>query len=426
VRRHRIIYGTLTHTLYAVSSRLLAADVYASRTTSPLQSYYPEIRLLEEFKNNVRSRAHRRHWHSHPMAGCGPQRTSARRSFPDHLRAASPRSPSPDTATYGRRHPCSRPGIINAHRSGQPIPSRGRGRSTSGDCERQSRVTPHCMSGRSHVHCIPSICFLSIEIVNYRRQNSGSGTSISRDVMWLCCRDDLAAARLPNVGRRRRHSYASAGTMTEHDQLNCARKRLGRSLYTHLPNAAHIFISSHPPPSWRSPTSSSPSPPPARSSAPFGLTRRLSERCVQSWRDNVSCSNPVTSFSMLGPKHCPSPMSIANGSSAGWSGLIPFHAICEPPSGSLTRPRSASRALCSGVESFSRISFLQRRSASKARLARCTALFFLQKFGNTEADSYRSILNGFDKDGRPIIWMTPAKENTPSSTRQLRHLVFVL
>jgi hypothetical protein len=221
--------------------------------------------------------------------------------------------------------------------------------------------------------------------------------------------------------------------MTEHDQLNCARKRLGLSLYTHLPNAARIFISSHPPPSWRSPTSSSPSPRPARSSAPSGLTRRLSElksrlceRCVPLWRDNVSCSNPVTSFSMLGPKHCPSPIPIANGSSAGWSGLIPFHAICEPPSGSSMRPRSASRAPCSGVASFSRISSLQRRSASRARLAKCAALIFFKESGSTEADSYRSILNGFDKDGRPIIWMTPAKENTPSSTRQLRHLVFVL
>jgi hypothetical protein len=37
-----------------------------------------------------------------------------------------------------------------------------------------------------------------------------------------------------------------------------------------------------------------------------------------------------------------------------------------------------------------------------------------------------SILNGFDVDGRPIIYMTPAKENTAGSPRQLRHLVFVL
>lgn len=38
----------------------------------------------------------------------------------------------------------------------------------------------------------------------------------------------------------------------------------------------------------------------------------------------------------------------------------------------------------------------------------------------------RSILNGFDKDGRPIIYMRPAAENTESSNRQLRHLVFIL
>jgi hypothetical protein len=38
----------------------------------------------------------------------------------------------------------------------------------------------------------------------------------------------------------------------------------------------------------------------------------------------------------------------------------------------------------------------------------------------------RSVLNGFDVDGRPIIYMAPAKENTEGSPRQLRHLVFVL
>lgn len=38
----------------------------------------------------------------------------------------------------------------------------------------------------------------------------------------------------------------------------------------------------------------------------------------------------------------------------------------------------------------------------------------------------RSILNGFDNDGRPIIYMRPSAENTPSSERQLRHLVFIL
>lgn len=37
-----------------------------------------------------------------------------------------------------------------------------------------------------------------------------------------------------------------------------------------------------------------------------------------------------------------------------------------------------------------------------------------------------SILNGFDKDGRPIIYMRPGRENTERSDRQLRHLVWWL
>ncbi|THH08719.1 hypothetical protein EW146_g8901 [Bondarzewia mesenterica] len=37
-----------------------------------------------------------------------------------------------------------------------------------------------------------------------------------------------------------------------------------------------------------------------------------------------------------------------------------------------------------------------------------------------------SILNGFDVDGRPIIYMRPGRENTETSPRQLRHLVWVL
>lgn len=36
------------------------------------------------------------------------------------------------------------------------------------------------------------------------------------------------------------------------------------------------------------------------------------------------------------------------------------------------------------------------------------------------------ILNGFDLDGRPIITMRPGRENTETSPRQLRHLVYVL
>lgn len=37
-----------------------------------------------------------------------------------------------------------------------------------------------------------------------------------------------------------------------------------------------------------------------------------------------------------------------------------------------------------------------------------------------------SILTGFDIDGRPIIYMRPGRENTETSPRQLRHLVYIL
>ena len=37
-----------------------------------------------------------------------------------------------------------------------------------------------------------------------------------------------------------------------------------------------------------------------------------------------------------------------------------------------------------------------------------------------------SILTGFDKDGRPILYMRPGLENTQTSPRQLRHLVWCL
>ena len=36
------------------------------------------------------------------------------------------------------------------------------------------------------------------------------------------------------------------------------------------------------------------------------------------------------------------------------------------------------------------------------------------------------ILNGFDLDGRPILYMRPGRENTETSPRQLRHLVWCL
>ncbi|KZT42708.1 CRAL/TRIO domain-containing protein [Sistotremastrum suecicum HHB10207 ss-3] len=43
-----------------------------------------------------------------------------------------------------------------------------------------------------------------------------------------------------------------------------------------------------------------------------------------------------------------------------------------------------------------------------------------------ESETGKIILNGFDCDGRPILYMRPGRENTETSPRQLRHLVFCL
>jgi len=43
-----------------------------------------------------------------------------------------------------------------------------------------------------------------------------------------------------------------------------------------------------------------------------------------------------------------------------------------------------------------------------------------------EDESGKILINGFDKDGRPIIYMRPGRQNTETSPRQLRHLVWVL
>lgn len=37
-----------------------------------------------------------------------------------------------------------------------------------------------------------------------------------------------------------------------------------------------------------------------------------------------------------------------------------------------------------------------------------------------------SIISGFDKDARPIIYMRPGRENTETSPRQIRHLIYNL
>ncbi|KAH9926388.1 CRAL-TRIO domain-containing protein [Fomitopsis serialis] len=43
-----------------------------------------------------------------------------------------------------------------------------------------------------------------------------------------------------------------------------------------------------------------------------------------------------------------------------------------------------------------------------------------------EAETGKILLNGFDNQGRPIIYMRPGRENTETSPRQLRHLVWWL
>ncbi|KAL4244199.1 CRAL-TRIO lipid binding domain superfamily protein [Abortiporus biennis] len=43
-----------------------------------------------------------------------------------------------------------------------------------------------------------------------------------------------------------------------------------------------------------------------------------------------------------------------------------------------------------------------------------------------EDEGGKIIINGFDKDGRPIIYMRPGRQNTETSPRQLRHLVWCL
>jgi len=43
-----------------------------------------------------------------------------------------------------------------------------------------------------------------------------------------------------------------------------------------------------------------------------------------------------------------------------------------------------------------------------------------------ECETGKIILTGFDKDGRPIIYMRPGRENTAAGPRQLRHLVWWL
>lgn len=43
-----------------------------------------------------------------------------------------------------------------------------------------------------------------------------------------------------------------------------------------------------------------------------------------------------------------------------------------------------------------------------------------------ELSADTSVISGFDKDARPIVYMRPRHENTETSPRQIRHLIYVL
>lgn len=72
----------------------------------------------------------------------------------------------------------------------------------------------------------------------------------------------------------------------------------------------------------------------------------------------------------------------------------------------------------------------------RPRLVRCKLCFSLFRPNEgvdwvwvwilADATSTRSILTGFDMDARPILYMRPGRENTETSPRQIRHLIYHL
>lgn len=60
------------------------------------------------------------------------------------------------------------------------------------------------------------------------------------------------------------------------------------------------------------------------------------------------------------------------------------------------------------------------------KVVKCTVTFY-HRLSYFDGDFHSiSIINGFDKDGRPVIYMNPGRQNTETSPRQLRHLVWCL
>lgn len=47
-------------------------------------------------------------------------------------------------------------------------------------------------------------------------------------------------------------------------------------------------------------------------------------------------------------------------------------------------------------------------------------------FENTRSLTNDRIISGFDRDARPVIYMRPGRENTETSPRQIRHLIYCL
>ena len=121
---------------------------------------------------------------------------------------------------------------------------------------------------------------------------------------------------------------------------------------------------------------------------------------------------------------------------------------CALQNGVLTTRRDASRARSNGGASSSRTSFRQTRcvrslsasgpsvtpalcTRSRSRVSPgkcmlCILLFYPPHLQPTLRYYLPRILNGFDNDGRPILYMFPGRENTDPSPRQVRHLVWCL
>ena len=76
------------------------------------------------------------------------------------------------------------------------------------------------------------------------------------------------------------------------------------------------------------------------------------------------------------------------------------------------------------LDTVSHVLTLRIRLGLRARRARCMLRCGHATFSHLFLAS--SVINGFDKDGRPIIYMRPGLENTQRSPRQLRHLVWCL